>query len=138
MSYTRSKRKLAKRGNATLKSPKRGSRSLSRKAERQEFERQLNDTRIIESSGNVFQDIGFPPEQARNLLWRSELMAKAEELIRSRGLTQVQAAKLFGVTQPRISDLMKGKFELFSLQGLINMLTRAGMAVHLVVEQNAA
>jgi predicted XRE-type DNA-binding protein len=93
---------------------------------------------MFSSGKSVFFDICDTPEEAYNLTLRSELMVQIEQLIRRRNLTQGRAAKLFGVTQPRISDLIRGKIDLFSLESLINMLTRAGIAVHLVVEQSAA
>ena len=58
---------------------------------------------------------------------RSALMMNLAEVIREQGMTQAQAAELFGVTQPRISDLMRGKFNLFSLDTLIDMAATAGM-----------
>src|SRR5256885_9400424 len=81
------------------------------------------------SSGNVFLDLGFPPAQAENLRIRSELIAQVRLLIQRRGLTQATAAKLFGVTQPRISDLARGRIERFSVDSLIGMLGRAGVEV---------
>src|SRR3989454_9111185 len=68
------------------------------------------------SSGNVFRDLGFGPEEAANLKVRAMLMAELEKHIRSKHLTQKQAAERFGVTQPRISDLMRGKISLFSVR----------------------
>lgn len=84
--------------------------------------------------GNVFRDLGYSPEDADNLRVRSELMISLTGLIESRGLTQAQAAKLLGVTQPRISDLMRGKIQLFSVDGLIEMLGHAGAQVTFVVK----
>jgi predicted XRE-type DNA-binding protein len=94
----------------------------------------LDDCRITESSGNVFLDMGRSPEEAHNLLLRSQLMNHVMEVIERRRLTQSEAAKLFAVTQPRISDLVRGKIELFSIDMLINMLKRAGISIHLVAE----
>ena len=64
---------------------------------------------IRRSSGNVFLDLGFDTEEAENLRVRSELMMELAKLVKTRRLTQEKAAKLFGVTQPRVSDLMRGK-----------------------------
>jgi len=83
------------------------------------------------SSGNVFRDLGFAPKEAESLRLRARLMAELKRLIQARKLTQNSAAKLFGVTQPRISDLVRGKIELFSIETLIDMLTRAGIRVQL-------
>src|SRR5512139_1038754 len=81
------------------------------------------------SSGNVFKDLGFDPEEAQNLKVRSDLMIELSRLIESRGLTQADAAKLFGVTQPRISDLIRGKIDRFSIDSLVEMLGHAGIRV---------
>ncbi len=90
-------------------------------------------TRIRRSSGNVFRDLGFPPAEAENLKLRSDLMIALSKLIESRGLTQVQAATLLGVSQPRISDLVRGKIDRFSLDTLVAMLGHAGVRVQLVL-----
>ena len=85
--------------------------------------------RIRRGSGNVFQDVGFPPDEAAHLLIRSDLMISLNQLLEERGLTQVRAAKLLGVTQPRISDLRRGRLELFSIDALVDMLARLGVKV---------
>jgi predicted XRE-type DNA-binding protein len=89
---------------------------------------------ITPSSGNVFLDLGFPPEEAENLKLRAHLMSELREMIRQRELRQAEAAELLGVTQPRISDLMRGKIERFSIDTLVNMLTLAGAQVTIHVE----
>ena len=94
--------------------------------------------RIIESTGNVFLDLGFPPHEAANLLMRSELMLQVRRVIEKRKLTQAKAAKLFGVTQPRISDLIRGKINLFSIDALVSILTRAGVRVGLTFKSGRA
>ena len=81
------------------------------------------------SSGNVFKDLGFPPDEAQNLKVRSDLMIELSKVIDSRGLTQAEAAELFGVTQPRISDLKRGKIDRFSIDSLVAMLGHAGVRV---------
>lgn len=81
------------------------------------------------SSGNVFRDLGFSTEDAENLRIRSELMARLAKLIEERGLTQAAAAKVFGVTQPRVSDLVRGKIDRFSIDILVVMLAKAGIRV---------
>ena len=83
------------------------------------------------SSGNVFRDLGFSPKEAESLRLRAELMVELDRLIRARKLTQGAAAKLFGVSQPRVSDLTRGKIDLFSIDMLVSMLARAGMRVDL-------
>jgi predicted XRE-type DNA-binding protein len=85
--------------------------------------------KIRQSAGNVFRDLGFPSEEAENLKVRADLMIQISKLIRSRRLTQAQAAALFGVTQPRVSDLVRGKIERFSIDTLVAMLGYAGVQV---------
>jgi len=81
------------------------------------------------SSGNVFYDLGLPAKEAENLKIRADLMLEIIRLIENRKLTQARAARLFGTTQPRISDLVRGKIDLFSIDSLIEMLGRAGSRV---------
>src|SRR5260370_25047252 len=88
---------------------------------------------IERSTGNVFRDRGFSPNESESLRLRAELMVEIKRVIAARKLTQSSAAKLFGVTQPRISDLVCGKIDLFSLETLVNILARAGMRVQLRV-----
>ena len=76
---------------------------------------------------SVWDAIEDTPQQAASMRARSELMMNLTEVIRERGMTQGDAAALFGVTQPRISDLMRGKINLFSLDTLIDMAATAGM-----------
>lgn len=89
---------------------------------------------VTKSGGNVFEDLGFAGDEAVNLKIRSELMIHVLQVIESGGLKQREAARLFGVTQPRISDLVRGKIELFSIDMLVTMLSHAGVQVSLVVE----
>ena len=85
--------------------------------------------KITRSSGNVFEDLGFEREEAESLRIRADLMMELSEFIRRKRLTQAQAAKLLGVSQPRISDLVRGKFSLFTIDMLVTMLARAGRKV---------
>jgi predicted XRE-type DNA-binding protein len=94
-------------------------------------------TKIHRSSGNVFRDLGFGPEESEHLRLRSELMIRLSQLIERRGLTQAQAAKLLGVSQPRISDLVRGKIDLFSIDTLVDMLAHAGVRVKLSVRSSS-
>ena len=91
-------------------------------------------TRVRKSSGNVFRDLGFSPEEAEHLKIRSDLMIRLTKLIERRGLTQAQAAQLLGVTQPRISDVVRGKIDRFSVDSLIEMLGRTGARIAVVVK----
>ncbi|HEY3568045.1 MAG TPA: XRE family transcriptional regulator [Thermoanaerobaculia bacterium] len=90
------------------------------------------DVKITPSSGNVFTDLGFDEEKAEHLRLRSTLMIEVRKLIEARNLTQSEAAKLFGVTQPRISNLVRGRIDLFSIDTLVGMLARAGVHVDIV------
>lgn len=93
--------------------------------------------KIRRSSGNVFRDLGFAAEEAANLKVRSDLMIRLSKLIDTRGLTQAEAAALFGVTQPRVSDLVRGKIDRFSIDTLVAMLGNAGLKVQIVVGRSA-
>jgi predicted XRE-type DNA-binding protein len=94
--------------------------------------RQKTRPRMTRSSGNVFRDLGFPPEKAEHLLVRADLMIRLERELGSRGLKQAQAAEILGITQPRVSDLIRGRVELFSADALIDMLARLGIKVRIV------
>src|SRR6266567_6407974 len=95
----------------------------------------MTTMRLEQSSGNVFRDLGFSDDEAENLRIRADLMISLTELIEDRGLNRAQAAKLLGVTQPRVSDLIRGKIQLFSVDSLIEMLGHAGAQVSVVVKQ---
>ena len=85
------------------------------------------------TTGNVFIALGFAPDEAGNLKLRAQLMVELTKLIRARGLTQTQAARLFGVNQPRVSDLVRGRIDRFSIDMLVAMLGRAGAEVSLQI-----
>ena len=80
------------------------------------------------------RDLGFAPEEAQHLLIRADLLIQLQQTIASRGLTQVKAAKILRVTQPRVSDLLRGRIDLFSTDSLIDMLARLGVEVRLVLK----
>jgi len=86
---------------------------------------------IIKSSGNVFIDLGYSPEEAAILQMRADLMDKLRKFIETEKITQVDAAKILCVSQSRVSDLIRGKWERFSLEMLVTLATRAGMNVSL-------
>ena len=86
---------------------------------------------VVESSGNVFSDLGFEPGEAAILYMRAELMNDLRLYIQSSGMTQTEAAKELGIAQSRVSDLMRGKWEKFSLEMLITLEARAGRKVTL-------
>ena len=93
-------------------------------------------TGVRRSIGSVFRDLGFGPEEAASLKIRADLMIEIERLMKRRRLTQAAAAKLLGVTQPRVSDLVRGKIDLFSIDTLVDMLTRAGVGVRVNVRRS--
>jgi len=86
-------------------------------------------TRLRRSGGNVFRDLGFRAGEAENLRIRSELIARLRKLIEDEELTQARAARLLGVSQPRVSDLVRGRIDLFSIDALVNMLAKVGFRV---------
>ena len=90
------------------------------------------------SSGNVFRDLGFGPEEAANLRIRSRLMAEFRRTVEERGLTQAAAAEEIGASQPRVSDLLNGKIDKFTIDFLVNALTSLGVSVDLVLGGEAA
>lgn len=90
--------------------------------------------KVTPSGGNVFRDIGFPIGEAECLLIRSDLMARLSRIIKTRRLTKARAAVLFGITQPRVSDLVRGKIDLFSIDTLVDMLAHAGLRFRVVPE----
>ncbi len=92
--------------------------------------------RRTRSTGNVFRDLGFSAGEAEHLRVRADLMVELEKAITRRGLTQRQAAKIMGVTQPRVSDLLRGRIDLFSVDTLIDMLARFGITVRLTVKRS--
>lgn len=85
----------------------------------------------IKSSGNVFVDLGYSSDEAAILQMRADLMANLRKFIKAKKLSQTKAAELFGVSQSRVSDLARGKWEKFSLEMLIVLATKAGMRVTL-------
>lgn len=86
---------------------------------------------VINSSGNVFVDLGYSPDEAAILQMRADLMGDIRKFIKARRLTQANAAEILGITQSRVSDLTRGKWEKFSLEMLITLATKAGMHVTL-------
>lgn len=88
---------------------------------------------IVASSGNVFVDLGYSKDEAAILQMRADLMTDIRKFIKAKKLTQVEAAKIFGVSQSRVSDLITGKWEKFSLEMLIILVTKAGMRVKLKI-----
>ncbi len=86
---------------------------------------------------NVWDAIEDSPEEAENMKLRSVLMMALKEHLLRTGMSQTDAARLFGVTQPRVSDLMRGKINLFGLDALVNMVTAAGLRIEMRVLEPA-
>ena len=86
-----------------------------------------NDISIIEGSGNVFIDLGFPPAEAEVMKLRAEVMIRMQQFLKAQGWTQAEMARQLGITQPRVSRLLKHKVEDFSLDMLLTLAARAGL-----------
>lgn len=93
-----------------------------------------NDIKIQASSGNIFQDLGFP--NADEMLMKAELVRQISEIIDQRELTQVEAAKLLGIDQPKVSALIRGKLSGFSIERLLRFLNLLGCDIEIVVKKN--
>ena len=98
--------------------------------------RRIDRLKVTPSSGNVFRDLGFPTEEAEHLLIRADLLIQLQKAIAARGLTQAKAATILRVTQPRVSDLLRGRLDLFSTDTLIDMLARLGVHVRFVLKSS--
>jgi len=90
-----------------------------------------------ESFVSVWDAVEDAPSEAENMKLRSSLMIALEDHIRGEGWTQAQAAERLGVTQPRVSDLLRGKISLFSLDTLVNMVVAAGLHVEMRIAKAA-
>lgn len=85
--------------------------------------------RIVQGSGNVFLDLGFPPHEAAVMLLRCELAEALRKWIDREDCTQAQAAKRLGVSQPRISEIARNKVDKLSLDYLVGLCAKAGVSV---------
>jgi predicted XRE-type DNA-binding protein len=95
-------------------------------------------TKIERSSGNVFRDLGFPAAEAESLLIRCDLMIEIEKIIKERGWTQAKAARMLGIAQPRISELVHGKIERFTVDTLLQYLSMLGKRVTFDIKDSEA
>ena len=98
----------------------------------------MKKAKVTKSGGNVFEDLGFPPEEAMILAMRSDLMGQLRLHIERTGWTQARAAAELGVTQSRVSDLIRGKWDKFSLDMLLILAARAGLQPRLKLGKKAA
>lgn len=90
---------------------------------------------VTPAGANIFADLGFEPVEAANLFVRSQLMMQLTFIMRDRGLKQREAAALFGVSQPRVSDLKRGNMDAFTIDSLVNMLAHAGKEVRISLKE---
>ena len=97
-------------------------------------EKTVNGVTFVESSDNIFRDLGFPDAEAVNLLARSTLMIEIKNIIEERKLTQASAATILGVRQPRVSALYTGRIEDFTVDMLMKWLSKLGKEVSIVVK----
>lgn len=91
------------------------------------------ETRIERGSGNVYADLGRPDADAQ--LLKAELVSRIDEIIRQRRLTQIQAAKLLGLSQPDVSRLLRGQFRDYSVERLLRLLMALGRDVDIVIRR---
>ena len=89
--------------------------------------------RVTESSGNIFLDLGFPPHEAEVMLLRARLAEALRNWVEREELTQAQASKRLGITQPRVSEITRGKVELLSLDYLVGLCAKAGISIGLKI-----
>jgi predicted XRE-type DNA-binding protein len=87
--------------------------------------------KVVKSSGNVFLDLGFPPHEASVMLLRAQLAEALRVWMDKENLTQAQAAKRLGIAQPRVSDIVRNKVELMSLDYLVGLCAKAKLDVGL-------
>ena len=89
--------------------------------------------KIERGSGNVFADLGHP--DAETHLLKAELVTRIDQIIRQRGLKQVEAAQLLGLSQPDVSRLLRGNFREYSVERLLRLLTALGRNVEIVIRE---
>ena len=94
---------------------------------------EADEIRIERGSGNVFADLGRPDADAH--LLKAELVTLIDKIIRQRGLKQVEAAKVLGLSQPDVSRLLRGRFREYSVERLMRLLTALGRDVEIVIRE---
>jgi predicted XRE-type DNA-binding protein len=87
---------------------------------------------VEQGSGNVYADLGYPDSDS--MLVKAQLAAKIAEIVQRRALTQARTAKILGLTQPKVSALLRGRFRGISEHRLLECLTRLGRDVHIVIK----
>ena len=91
------------------------------------------DTTVERGSGNVFADLGFPDADAH--LVKAELVSRIDDIVRDRSITQTEAARLMGLSQPDVSRLLRGDFREYSLERLFRLLNTLGRDIDIVIRQ---
>src|ERR1700674_2224445 len=91
----------------------------------------IHGVEIQEGGGNVYADLGYP--NSEEMLIKAKLVSKIADIVRSKGLTQVQTAKILGLTQPKVSALLRGQFRGISERKLIECLTNLGRDVQIEI-----
>ena len=92
-----------------------------------------SDTAVERGTGNVFADLGLPDADAH--LVKAELVSRIDAIIRQRGITQTEAGRLLGLSQPDVSRLLRGDFREYSLERLFRLLTALGRDIDIVIRQ---
>jgi len=92
----------------------------------------LRGISVEEGSGNLYADLGYPDSES--MLVKAQLVAKIAEIVQRRALTQTRTAEILGLTQPKVSALLKGRFRGVSEHRLLECLTRLGRDVHIVIK----
>jgi predicted XRE-type DNA-binding protein len=88
-----------------------------------------SSTHVTPADGNIFADLGFAPEESAKLKIKAQLMIQLDEWIKAEQLRQEDAARLLHVSRPRVSDLVRGKTNKFTIDALVDMLERIGKRV---------
>jgi predicted XRE-type DNA-binding protein len=114
-----------------------GKNSVSDRASNRGIQEMMQRATKAKNGTDVFSDLGFNAAEAENLRIRSAMMRALVAFIRKNELTQARAAKVFGISQPRISDLIRGKIHLFSIDNLVILLAAAGLRVDLKIKKAA-
>ena len=96
----------------------------------------VSDTAIKPGSGNVFADLGLADADAHVV--KAELVTRIDAIVRQRGITQAEAGRLLGLSQPDVSRLLRGDFREYSLERLLRLLTGLGRDIDIVIRQPRA
>ncbi len=96
----------------------------------------VSETAVEAGSGNVFADLGLADADAH--IVKAELVTRIDTIVRQRGITQAEAARLLGLSQPDVSRLLRGDFREYSLERLLRLLTALGRDIDIVIRQPRA